>query len=190
MKMNKIIGLGLAMVLGLGLVGCGDTEVEEQEQTVQQQEMQDEEKYQAIDPQEVERHENDEDENLNKEARNGEYQFEEKEVEQQYSIETVCNALDEVLGKKLTQIGVDYELYVQDEQNIVLLVTIPKEELMATDINTWNEFVKVMTDISTLAKEYGYSFVVGVQDENGGGYMVAKDGHLYYDIVNGIDELN
>ena len=193
MKMNKIVGLGLAIVLGLGLVGCGDTEVEEQEQTVQQQEEVQDEEYQAVDPQEVERHEDDEDENLNKEARNGEYQFEEKEEEKHYSIEAVCNALDEVLGKKLTQIGIDYELYVYSEETgtIALIITIPKSELMATDINTWNQLVQGATqNWSTLASDYGYSFIIGIQDEEGTGYMVARNGVLYVDVFNGINKLN
>lgn len=195
MKLNKIVGLGLAMVLGLGLVGCGDTEVEKQEQTVQQQEVQDEEEYQAIDPQEVERHENDKDENLNKEVRNGEYQFEEKEEEKHYNIdiEAVCDALDEVLGKKLAQIGIDYELYVYSEETdtIALVITIPKSELMATDINTWNQLVQGATqNWSTLASDYGYSFMIGIQDEEGIGYMVARNGVLYVDVFNGINKLN
>ena len=190
MKMNKIIGLGLAMVLGLGLVGCGDTEIEEQEQTVQQQEVQDEEEYQAVDPQEVERHENDEDENLNEEARNGEYQFGEVEGNDNETVKNVLvNVLGEHYGKNGWVQGRDYDIETVDD-GVAIILYLDYSAIANADINTWNEliqsFIKLSSDIKGAVVEgnSNYSHVgiyVTLADREGNIYLMVKDGEVLYD---------
>ena len=187
MRLNKLVGFGLAIVLGLGVVGCGDAEVKENgTEQVQQQEVVEEEPQQVVDPQEVERHEEDGDVNLNKEARTGEYQFEERksnETEEAFNIieqAMVSSGLNEY----------EHKLYIKND-TIVLIIYLPSTTLNNVDLGSWNNLVESYNGFSSsLVGYYNTPFIVSLADYEENFWLISVDGEVMLDVVNGVNKLD
>ena len=147
-KMKVIVCGGLAIVLCLIGYSCGsNNENVEEVETEQKQEMQIEEQ-EELETQEVEEQEI-QDENLNKQARNGEYKFEEEESD---NLETAKQIVEYVASESFNDRR--YEVSVSEENNIVLLtVHLDSTSVPSSPNNTWNNVVVSTTELSGSFKE-------------------------------------
>lgn len=185
-RMKVIVGVGLAIMLCLMCYSCGKTETVEEVDTEQKQEIQ-------LETQEVEEPEI-QDESLNKQARNGEYKFEEEEND---NLELAKQMVEYVANESFNDRR--YEVSVSEENNIVLLtVHLDSVSVPSSPNNTWNNVVVSTTELSGSFKEafeeYGIADVhvavaIGDFDVDGGSYFIlTMDGELLVDIVGMEDE--
>jgi len=177
MKLNKkVLGLVLAGILTVGMVGCGDTKIESEEETTVKQEQQ------------VENESKDED--VTKD-----YQAEEKEDSDLLAkIDEAYEILTPVMEESFEGSLYDFE---KSEYGLRLVLYLPSDEVAKGIYNgQWNDFVIKVTDLSEqmdyILGTAGYedvAFSVFVCDSEKGQdacYLGVNDGVVVYNVADSI----
>ena len=174
MKINKIVGLSLAIMLGFGVVGCGDTEIEEEQQVQQEEQYQEEEN-------------------------NADYYYKEEQPKDEdvsdYYIENKQKANLEVAKAEIESVfnknGVYVEVSIDEENNLVIMNNFLSINEIAQGITdgTWEELIN-NTKSATENLHYQYDVNVGsviTSTDNGKVYLSILNGTVIYNVEN---ELN
>lgn len=190
-KMKVIVCGGLAIVLCLIGYSCGSNDNIEEVETEQRQEMQIEEQ-EELETQEVEEQEI-QDENLNKQARNGEYKFEEENKTE--DLELAKQLIESVAEKSMGDAR--YTVIINEENNTIMHIYHLDMANASQGVYTsqWDELVEISAETSFKGKEalesYGltdvnYSYIIGDMDEDRY-FVVTLNGNIVYNMK---DELN
>lgn len=188
MKINKLVGLSLAMMLGFGVVGCGDTEIEEEQQVQQEEQYQEEEKEveqeqpkeEYVEPQEEQPKIQDEDVS--------DYYIQNR---QKTDLEIAKEDIEQTMRENDIQ---DWIVEINEENDLIIIYIPMSSETVAYGISSgeWSKFIGTSQSMSsnmyTYFKQQGMNVNIGVIVTDGeNAYLSVLNGEVVYNVEN---ELN